>query len=166
MRIGLLHYITIALTLFLIISWASIYTRDNSVFVARGSTPLTTESDVELTLWFLEGYVNMSIFIPQCHKASVIVYSKGGGYTVYEVKGVEGPLRETYMFKVPHPGFYSIQAKLRYIEGCEAPRVNGVINVYQYSQPEHVVRLTLLTPIAILLALTTILTITRLTKER
>jgi hypothetical protein len=33
---------------------------------------------------------------------------------------------------------------MRPIEGCEAPRVNGVLNVFQYAQPEQTVRTILL----------------------
>jgi hypothetical protein len=45
---------------------------------------------------------------------------------------------------------------MRPIEGCEAPRVNGVLNVFQYAQPEQTVRTILLasTTSSLALALT------------
>ncbi len=46
-----------------------------------------------------------------------------------------------------------MQAKMRLIEGCEASRVNGVLNVFQYAQPEQTVRTILLTSTASSLAL-------------
>ncbi len=153
-----LSYLLLALSLFFLVSWATVYSRDNSVFVARGSMPLTVDMDSEMSLWLLEGYVNMSLFVPLCNKLSLIVYSKGSGSIIYRlnVEALDSPLREVYMFKTPHPGFYSIQAKMRPIEGCEAPRVNGVLNVFQYAQPEQTVRTILLasTTSSLALALT------------
>jgi hypothetical protein len=46
-----------------------------------------------------------------------------------------------------------MQAKMRPIEGCEAPGVNGVLNVFQYAQPEQVVRTILLASTTLSLAL-------------
>ncbi len=141
-------YILLALSLLLIISWATVYSRDNSVFGARGSAPLTLESDSMIGLWLLEGYVNMSVFVPNCHRLSLVVYSKGGGELVYrlDVEALERPLREVYIFKTPRPGYYIIEAKLREIEGCVGPRVNGALNVYQNAQPETTTRTVLLVP--------------------
>jgi hypothetical protein len=53
-------------------------------------------------------------------------------------------------------GFYSMQAKMRPIEGCEALGVNGALNVFQYAQPEQTVRTILLasTTTSLALALT------------
>jgi hypothetical protein len=153
-------YILLAFSLLLIISWATVYARDNSVFVARGSMSVTSERDSWLGLWLLEGYVNMSLFVPQCHRLSLIVYSKGGGQTIYrlDVEALEKPLREVYVFKTPHPGYYNVEVKLRQIEGCEAPRVNGALNVYQHAQPETITRMALLIPavISLITALTLI----------
>jgi len=39
------------------------------------------------------------------------------------------------------------------IEGCEAPRVNGVLNVFQHAQPEQTARTILLASSTISLAL-------------
>ena len=50
-------------------------------------------------------------------------------------------------------GFYSMQAKMRPIEGCEAPGVNGALNVFQYAQPEQTVRTILLASTTTSLAL-------------
>ncbi len=46
-----------------------------------------------------------------------------------------------------------MQAKMRLIEGREASRVNGVLNVFQYAQPEQTVRTILLTSTTSSLAL-------------
>jgi hypothetical protein len=46
-----------------------------------------------------------------------------------------------------------MQAKMRPIEGCEAPRVNGVLNVFQHAQPEQTVRTILLASTTTSLAL-------------
>jgi hypothetical protein len=53
-------------------------------------------------------------------------------------------------------GSYSMQVEMRPIEGCEVPRVNGVLNVFQYAQPEQTMRTILLasTTTSLALALT------------
>ena len=50
-------------------------------------------------------------------------------------------------------GFYGMQAKMRPIEGCEAPGVNGALNVFQCAQLEQTVRTILLASTTTSLAL-------------
>jgi hypothetical protein len=59
-----------------------------------------------------------------------------------------------------------MQAKMRLIEGCEASRVNGVLNVFQYAQPEQIVRTILLTSTTTSLALALAYTVYQQLKAR
>jgi hypothetical protein len=59
-----------------------------------------------------------------------------------------------------------MQAKMRLIEGCEASRVNGVLNVFQYAQPEQTVRIILLTSTTTSLALALAYTVYQQLKAR
>ncbi len=77
--------------------------------------PLTVDMDSEMSLWLLEGHVNMSLFTPLCNKLSLIVYSKGSGSIIYrlDVEALDSPLREVYTFKTPHPGSYRADGRFK-----------------------------------------------------
>jgi len=144
-----LAYILIAFAIFTFIVWASVYSRDNSVFTARGSTPFDYMTQVELTLWLLEGQATITLYVPECVKVTLLAYSRGGGLIVYRAEGLEGPLRYTETIGIPHPGYYNFRVQPTLVEGCERPIANGALNVYQYAQPERMAR-------TILIALTAI----------
>lgn len=156
-----LGYTLIALALFSLLTWVSVYARDNSVFVARGSMPFDHTRIHELMLWLLEGRVEMTIFVPQCLSVDLLVYSKGGGMIVYKLGDLKGPLRTTLTVEVPHPGYYVFNIKPRVPEGCQPPRVNGALNVQQYAQPETKIR----TALALLTAITLVAGLALIARE-
>ena len=155
-----LGYTLIALALFTLLTWVSVYARDNSAFVARGSMPFDHSRIYELTLWLIEGGVEMTVFVPECLSVDLMVYSKGGGWVVYRTS-LEGPLRTTLTLETPHPGYYTFNIKPRVPEGCQPPRVNGALNIQQYAQPETKVR----TVLAVVTALTLVAGLVILARE-
>jgi hypothetical protein len=59
-----------------------------------------------------------------------------------------------------------MEAKMRPIEGCEAPGVNGALNVFQYAQPEQTVGTILLASTTTSLALALAYTVCQQLKAR
>jgi hypothetical protein len=139
LRIPSITLLTLIVLAFL---WAGVYSRDNSPYNVNRSAPFPVDTVPHVTRLreaLIEGYFNITLYVPPGAVAQVLVYTKAA-----------------------RPGFYEFVVYSRALEG--APRVNGVIAVYQVAQTEVTVRTILSALIALNLLVLTALIIAGLVR--
>ncbi len=144
-----LAYVIIALSIISAFTWIALYTRDESV-LARYSSNFRANTTERIYLWLIEGWANVSLFIPPCHATDFIVYRRMDGSIIYR-EFFEGPRRELLQVHIPISGHYVFQVASKRVENCTAPDIPGAIIVYQWGQPEFKLRTLTLTITTIML---------------
>jgi hypothetical protein len=161
LRIPSITLLTLIVLAFL---WAGVYSRDNSPYNVNRSAPFPVDTVPHVTRLYetlIEGYFNITLYVPPGAIAQVLVYTKADGGVIFN-ETIRGPFRGSFELKAPRPGFYEFVVYSRALEG--ASRVNGVIAVYQVAQTEVTVRTILSALIALNLLVLTALIIAGLAR--